>query len=188
MGAASSVPAAVPMASPVKPKPSETISQSHSSARQINARQPPARCTERGYTPNSSQRSGAQPAAANARTAEKSVISNETVFSDDGLHRLLLHKQWDNEKPSAMIIMINPNSADNLSMDMTTMLVVNNLNRLDFGSVDIVNLYTRITPKIHFRFYSDEDLLHPDNDTMILESAEKADKIIEIVAYLLKNA
>ena len=109
---------------------------------------------------------------------EKSVISNETVFSDDGLHRLLLRKQWDNEKLSAMIIMINPNSADNLSMDMTTMLVVNNLNRLEFGSVDIVNLYTRITPKIHFRFYSDEDLLHPDNDTMILESAEKADKII----------
>ncbi|MGN0606627.1 MAG: DUF1643 domain-containing protein [Oscillospiraceae bacterium] len=109
---------------------------------------------------------------------EATVIRNKAIFSDDKKHRLLLHREWDNEKPSAMIIMINPNSADNLSMDMTTMLVVNNLNRLDFGSVDIVNLYTRITPKIHFRFYSDEDLLHPDNDTMILESAEKADKII----------
>lgn len=109
---------------------------------------------------------------------EATVIRNKAIFSDDKKHRLLLHREWDNEKPSAMIIMINPNSADNLSMDMTTMLVVNNLNRLDFGSVDIVNLYTRITPKIHFRFYSDEDLLHTDNDTMILESAEKADKII----------
>lgn len=35
---------------------------------------------------------------------EKSVISNETVFSDDGLHRLLLRKQWDNEKQSAIVI------------------------------------------------------------------------------------
>lgn len=109
---------------------------------------------------------------------EKSIMSNETLFCDDGIHRLLLRKKWDNEKPSAMVIMINPNSADNLNMDMTTMLVVNNLNKLDFGSVDIVNLYTRIVPKIHFRFNSDEDLLHPDNDGIILECAEKADKII----------
>lgn len=109
---------------------------------------------------------------------EKSVVSNEAVFSDDGMHRLLLRKQWDNKKPSAMIIMINPNSADNLSIDMTTMLVVNNLNRLDFGSVDIVNLYTKIAPKIHFRFNSDEDLLCPENDSIILESAEMADIII----------
>lgn len=107
-----------------------------------------------------------------------STISNEAVFSDDNRHRLLLRKVWDNEKPTAMIIMINPNSADELSSDTTTMLVMNNLQKLGYGSVDIVNLYTRITGKIHFRFNSDEDLLHPDTDGIILKSAENADTII----------
>jgi hypothetical protein len=107
-----------------------------------------------------------------------SIIKNEAVFSDDSKHRLLLRKVWDSEKPFAMIIMINPNSADELSSDTTTMLVVNNLNRLGYGSVDIVNLYTRITRKIHFRFNSDEDLLHPDTDSVILKSGKRANTII----------
>ena len=107
-----------------------------------------------------------------------STISNEAVFSDDNRHRLLLRKVWDNEKPTAMIIMINPNSADELSSDTTTMLVMNNLHKLGYGSVDIVNLYTMITGKLHFRFNSDDDLLHPDNDDVIYRSAEKSDTII----------
>lgn len=107
-----------------------------------------------------------------------STISNEAVFSDDNRHRLLLRKVWDNEKPTAMIIMINPNSADELSSDTTTMLVMNNLQKLGYGSVDIVNLYTMITGKLHFRFNSDDDLLHPDNDDVIYRSAEKSDTII----------
>ncbi len=86
-------------------------------------------------------------------------IRSKSVFSDDEEHRLLLHKEWDKQKPSAMIIMINPNSADDLNIDTTTMLVMNNLNRLGYGSVDVVNLYTKITSKIHFRFNADEDLL-----------------------------
>ena len=105
-------------------------------------------------------------------------IRSKSVFSDDKEHRLLLHKEWDKQKPSAMIIMINPNSADDLNTDTTTMLVMNNLNRLGYGSVDIVNLYTKITSKIQFRFNSDEDLLHPENDKTIAESAKKSDKII----------
>jgi len=107
-----------------------------------------------------------------------STISNEAVFSDDNRHRLLLRKVWDSEKPSAMIVMINPNSADELSSDTTTMLVMNNLQKLGYGSVDIVNLYTKITGKIHFRFNSDDDLLDPDTDSIILKSAETADTII----------
>ncbi len=107
-----------------------------------------------------------------------STISNEAVFSDDNRHRLLLRKMWDNKKPTAMIIMINPNSADELSSDTTTMLVMNNLHKLGYGSVDIVNLYTMIIGKIRFRFNSDDDLLHPDNDDVIYRSAEKSDTII----------
>ena len=44
-------------------------------------------------------------------------IKSKALFSDDGLHRLLLRKEWDKNKKTAMIITINPNTADTLNMD-----------------------------------------------------------------------
>ena len=52
-------------------------------------------------------------------------IKSKALFSDDGEHRLLLRREWDKSKKSAMIIMINPNTADTLNMDLTTMLTSN---------------------------------------------------------------
>ena len=43
---------------------------------------------------------------------ETTIIKSKAIFSDDKEHRLLLRKEWNNEKPSAMVIMINPNTAD----------------------------------------------------------------------------
>ena len=39
---------------------------------------------------------------------ETTTIRSKAIFSDDKEHRLLLRKEWNNEKPSAMVIMINP--------------------------------------------------------------------------------
>ena len=98
---------------------------------------------------------------------ETTTIKSKAIFSDDKKHRVLLRKEWNRDKKSAMIIMINPNKADTLNHDLTTMLVINNLNKLDFGSVNIVNLYSRITEKLYLRFNSDEDLIHSDTDKII---------------------
>lgn len=98
---------------------------------------------------------------------ETTILRSKAMFSDDGEHRLLLRREWDKNGKTAMIIMINPNTADTLCMDMTTMLVLNNLYKLDFGSVNIVNLYSKIMPKLSLRFNSDEDLI--DNETDMLQ-------------------
>ena len=52
---------------------------------------------------------------------ETTIIKSKAIFSDDKGHRLLLRKEWDSEKPTAMVIMINPNTADTVNFDMTTM-------------------------------------------------------------------
>ena len=78
---------------------------------------------------------------------ETTTIQCQAVFSEDRKHRFLLQKIWNTEKPKATIIMINPNQADLIQTDATTMLVINNLDKLGFGSVDIVNLYSVITSK-----------------------------------------
>ncbi|MBR7083729.1 MAG: DUF1643 domain-containing protein [Oscillospiraceae bacterium] len=109
---------------------------------------------------------------------ETTQIKSKALFSDDGLHRLLLRKEWDKNKKTAMIITINPNTADMLNMDLTTMLVINNLNKLGFGSVNIVNLYSKIMPKLSLRFNSDDDLIDSETDTIIEQYATMSNAII----------
>ena len=109
---------------------------------------------------------------------ETTQIKSKALFSDDGLHRLLLRKEWDKNKKTSMIITINPNTADTLNMDLTTMLVINNLNKLGFGSVNIVNLYSKIMPKLSLRFNSDDDLIDSETDTIIEQYAAMSNAII----------
>ena len=109
---------------------------------------------------------------------ENTTIKSKALFSDDGKHRLLLNKTWNKEGKSAAIIMINPNTADTVTMDLTTMLVMNNLNDLGFGSVSILNLYSMITGKLNLRFNSDDDLIDKDTDKIITQCAEMSDAVI----------
>ena len=109
---------------------------------------------------------------------EKSTIKTEALFSQNHTHRLLLRKEWDNTKPVASVIMINPHSADTILSDSTTMYVVNNLCKLGYGGVHIVNLYSRICDRLMLRFNADEDLLDPQNDEIILKCAAESDDII----------
>lgn len=106
---------------------------------------------------------------------DKIVMKSESVCSDDGLHRILLRKEWDRNKPSATIIMIAPSIAKSIEMDLTTMLVVNNVYQLGFGSVNIVNLYSRISSKLLFKGLKEEELVMAGNDNCIKTSVEKSD-------------
>ncbi|MBR1437113.1 MAG: DUF1643 domain-containing protein [Synergistaceae bacterium] len=108
---------------------------------------------------------------------EKVLLKTETVFSDDRRNRYLLRKEWDAKKPRATIIMTNPSAADLMTMDYTTLYILNNISKLDFGAVDIVNLSSRITTKLN----ASEDLgldIEKENAEFIVKSAEKSDKVI----------
>lgn len=91
---------------------------------------------------------------------------------------MLLRREWDKNGKTAMIIMIDPNTADTLNVDLTTMLTINNLSKLGFGSVNIVNLYSQISPKLSLRFNSDDDLIDSENDKIIEQYAAMSDAII----------
>ncbi|MCC5909411.1 MAG: DUF1643 domain-containing protein [Clostridiaceae bacterium] len=110
---------------------------------------------------------------------EKSTLKTEAIFSEDKEHRFLLKKEWNKNKnkKKAMVIMINSSSADGVSIDYTTLYVINNLVKLDFGSVDMVNLFSKIDIRVSLK-ESFDDLIHEDNDGYILKSAAKADNII----------
>ena len=108
---------------------------------------------------------------------QKSSLRTEAIFNDDLTHRYLLKKEWDRNKPRATIIMINPSTADETTIDMTTMNVVNNLNALGYGAVDIVNMFSLITQKITMK-YTMEQLVEKENDAYIEKSALKSDIVL----------
>ncbi|GHV56296.1 hypothetical protein FACS1894216_20050 [Synergistales bacterium] len=107
--------------------------------------------------------------------SESIVMRTETRFSDDKLHRYLLRKEWNSEKPRAAIIMTNPSMADLVTMDFTTMYILNNLAKLDFGAVDIVNMVSSPTTKLKIGVS-----MHADEENLeyITEAAKGAEKFI----------
>lgn len=109
-------------------------------------------------------------------TTEKSMIKTEAIFSEDRKNRYLLRKEWDKNKKKAMVLMVNPSYADGMLIDPTTMYVMNNLAKLDFGSVDIVNIFSTVDGRRSVKAVSEEVM--KANTEHILASAEKTDMII----------
>lgn len=107
---------------------------------------------------------------------EKSILKTEVRFSENKEYRYLLRKEWDSKKKKAMVVMINPSTANDISMDFTTLYTLNNLQSLDFGGVDIVNLYPKITNKLKMIDISEEEIKL--NNNLIIELVEKVDTII----------
>ena len=108
---------------------------------------------------------------------DKATVKTEAVFSEDRKHRFLLRKEWDLKKPRATIVMTNPSTADMLAMDYTTLYIMNNIVKLDFGSIDIVNLVSKMTLKLN-ALNDIEPKPNGDNLDFIIKSAEKSDKVI----------
>ena len=106
---------------------------------------------------------------------EKTTLKTEAHFSEDRKHRYLLRKEWDKAKPKACVIMINPSSADGIVIDLTTQLVLNNICKLDFGSVEILNLYS-IIGRLSTRAETEE--AKTENIKAIMGSIDKCTQII----------
>lgn len=108
---------------------------------------------------------------------EKSIIKTEAYFSEDKKHRYLLRKEWDKNKKKAVVIMINPSTAQEIVTDHTTMFVINNLSKLDYGSVDIVNMFSKVGTKLRLGVEMKE-LVGDETDEFISKSVEKADLVV----------
>ena len=110
---------------------------------------------------------------------EKDTIRCESVFNDDHTHRFLWKRVWNKDKPLATVITLNPCLADNILMDTTTYLVVNNIARLEkYGGVAVVNLYSKLTNKLSTKWYSQEELNDAVNDSYIRKAAEESEIVI----------
>ena len=102
------------------------------------------------------------------------TLTTKAVFSDDGLDRYLLEKTWDPKKQRLAIIMMAPSQASGVALDTTTQLVLNNADRLGYGSVAILNLFARVGD-FALKEAEDED---PENLEAIVSTCQNAQAII----------
>ncbi len=107
--------------------------------------------------------------------AKETTIKLKIMYSDDLKHRYSLTKTWDSKKSKALIIMKNPSSSELLESDLTTMLVINNLAKLDYGSVTLCNILSKIQPPYECDFTTKE---HTENFQEIVKLAKGVDYII----------
>jgi hypothetical protein len=115
---------------------------------------------------------------------EEGTVITKAVFSPDRTHRYLLEKSWDGAKPKAMIIMSNPSLAGVFNMDYTTLYILNNLSKLNYGAVSILNMDSRVTTKIKPK---DGVSTTTENLAQIIESANEADAIILAIGKIAEN-
>lgn len=104
----------------------------------------------------------------------KEIISNlktEIVISDDATRRYSLRKMWDGSKPSLAILMICPSSSGEVEVDTSTMLTLGNCYRLGYGSVTILNLFS----KVNCFDLKGENETDEENLQAILKAAESVD-------------
>jgi hypothetical protein len=68
-------------------------------------------------------------------------IERDAVMSDCGTYRYLLRRTWDHAKPRALVIMLNPSTADAEVDDATIRSLTRLLRGLSYGSFEVVNLF-----------------------------------------------
>ncbi len=102
---------------------------------------------------------------------EKNILKSELSYNDDKTRRYMLHIEWDKTKKRASIIMLSAGKSNGLYFDKTTNNVIENLVEEDFGSVDILNLFSSLDTKI-------ENGTDDNNTKAIDTSAKNADLVI----------
>lgn len=106
----------------------------------------------------------------------KTVTRSEAIFSDDDKHRLYLKKVWNSKLPIATVITKFPRYEGQITSDLTTQLIVNNIYDRGLGGCIIVNLFTHVD--IANNADEVEVLLHEEADKFILDAAKNSDEII----------
>lgn len=98
-------------------------------------------------------------------------------FSPDRALRYRLWRTWDVTKPYVAFLMLNPSIADENVLDPTVTRCVEYARRWGYGGVYVVNLFALVSSD-PAALYRADDPVGPDNDSAILEVAQRAGLVV----------
>ncbi len=101
----------------------------------------------------------------------------KTVFSPCGKYRYLFQQHWNEDKPCAMFIGLNPTEIDPLHLNATLRRCINYAQRWQYGGVCIVNLFARLAASPAELRKQDEPI-GKDNDYWLKKLSGEAGIII----------
>jgi hypothetical protein len=104
-----------------------------------------------------------------AKEAPTIYVETDAFLSPCGTYRYWLNRWWDRSKPLAILVMLNPSSADVTEDDPTIHCCVRLAKREGFGGIHVVNLFAYRTPDRKY-LATVLDPIGPDNDQHILEA------------------
>lgn len=105
------------------------------------------------------------------------MIDSNAIFSEDRKHRYVLIRKWDLNKPSLMIISLNPSTADEEINDPTIRRCIGFAKQWGFGKLFVTNLFSFRTtfPKDLFNC---ENPVRDKNDYWIEKLSREVDKVV----------
>lgn len=103
-------------------------------------------------------------------------MNKSAIFDDDRKYRYLLTRVWDEQKPKAMCIGLNPSTANEENNDRTIGKLINILSNAGYGGFYMTNLFALISP------YPDDLRKYPDpvrdNDKWIQYARQECNDVI----------
>lgn len=111
---------------------------------------------------------------------EKKILKSDLVYNDDMSKRYMLRLEWEKSKPKMSIIMLTSGKSNGIYFDRTTSLVMANAERLSYGTVEILNLFSSVDRDFN-------EKADKENINAIDTSAKSADIVIFAVGSLAKT-
>lgn len=104
-------------------------------------------------------------------------LENDAVISDCGKYRYLLRRTWDFKKPRALLVMLNPSTADAHTDDATIRSCVRLLSGIGYGSMEVVNVFAfRATDPAELEKV--EDPIGPQNADIMDNAIRRCDVVV----------
>lgn len=104
-------------------------------------------------------------------------LENDAVISECGKYRYLLRRTWDHNRPRALLVMLNPSTADATLDDATIRSCVRLLNGQGYGSMEVVNVYAyRATDPGELS--KQEDPFGPRNEATVAAAVARCDVVV----------
>jgi hypothetical protein len=103
--------------------------------------------------------------------------SSGATFSPCRRWRYLLWRRWDEEKPAANFLMLNPSTADELKLDPTCARARGYAERWGYGALIVTNIFAfrNTNPE---RMRAAKDPVGPGNDAAIVKAARESGIVV----------
>lgn len=104
-------------------------------------------------------------------------MDRDAVMGENGKYRYLLRRAWDPKRPRALLVMLNPSTADAEIDDPTIRSCIRLCRSWGHGSFEVVNVYAfRATDPKALR--DADDPVGPQNDDVIAAAINRCDVVI----------